>query len=401
MNIKELFKRLKIEAEIPDAIIEISKRDNLDGSFAENDFIMSVQEKYDIFCEEYLELVLKGAEALKKNEELFFLSKIVVTYMLEHTEKSERSRISSILPEPLGTIEGDMFYTIIAIPLIEAAAQNYRARGFSEEEIKNNFKCLNTVIMIGSWELSRPVSRKMYFFWNLNYLNCTIFDSGVFNFELSRYPKNSIVLKNKITGEFAIMMVSERMHKSGYILGSLCHTDEDGSFGPDFVETDSSFTGYLANNGKAVNKLVTLDKSEWEAVLRPGDPTVAIHIPRKTDLTPDVVEESLIEGFKKAKRYYPEHKANFMTCHSWLLSIELYDYLNEDSKILKFGELFERYPLKSQGRDCLKFLFPKECASLSELEERTSLQAKVKANFLNGGFMYSAGGILTDGKYYK
>ena len=40
-------------------------------------------------------------------------------------------------------------------------------------------------------------------------------------------------------------------------------------------------------------------------------------------------------------------------------------------------------------------------AWLSELEERTSLQAKVKANFLNGGFLYSAGGILTDEKYYK
>ena len=99
MDIKDLFKRLKIEAEIPDALLEISKRDNLDGSFIEKDFIMSVQKKYDIFCEEYLELVLKAAEALQNNDELFFLSKIVVTYMREHTEKSERNAISPLLPE--------------------------------------------------------------------------------------------------------------------------------------------------------------------------------------------------------------------------------------------------------------------------------------------------------------
>jgi hypothetical protein len=401
MDIKELFKRLGIDAEIPESFIEISKRDNLDGSFAEKNFIMAIQEKYDIFCDEYLELVLNGAQALKMNEDLFHLAKILVTYLLEHTDKTERNSAVSAIPEFFGTPEGDMFFTVISLPLVESTVQNYRARGFSEEEIKKNLKCLNTVIMIGGWELSKPVSRKLYFSWNLNYMCCSIFDCGVFNFEIAHYPNYSMLLKNKKTEEYAIMMVSPRMHKSGYLLGNLCHTDEEGAYGPDFVETDSSFTGYLANNGKAVNKLVTLDKSEWEAALRPGDPTVAIHIPRKTDLTPDVVEESLIEGFKKAKRYYPEHKANFMTCHSWLLSIELYDYLNEDSKILKFGELFERYPLKSQGRDCLKFLFPKECASLSELEERTSLQAKVKANFLNGGFMYSAGGILTDGKYYK
>lgn len=401
MDIKDLFKRLKIEAEIPDDLLEISKRDNLDGSFVEKDFIMSVQKKYDIFCEEYLELVLKAAEALQNNDELFFLSKIVVTYMREHTEKSERNAISPLLPEVLGTPEGDMFYTIIALPLIEGGAETYRARGFSEEEIKNNFKCFNTVIMIGSWELSRPVSRKMYFFWNMHYLCCTIFDSGVFNFELSHYPKNSVVLKSKANGDFAIMMVAPRMHKSGYILGSLCHKDEEGSFGPDFLETDTAFTGYLAKDGRVINKLVTLEKSEWDAVIRPGDPTVSIHIPRKTDLTPEIVEKSLIEGFKKAKRYYPEHKASFLTCHSWLLSIELYDHLKDGSKILKFGELFERYPLESGGRDCLKFLFPKDCDSLSELEERTSLQTSVKHSFLNGGFIYSAGGILTDKKYYQ
>lgn len=401
MDIKELFKRLKIEAEAPEILAEIASRDFLDGSFAEKDFIMSVQDKYDIFSEEYLSYVLKGAEFLKANDDLFSLAKILVAYMLEHPDMKERSAAISSIPEMFGTIEGDMFYTVIALPLIEGAAKNYRSRGFTEEETKRNFKCLNTVLMIGSWELSRVISRKRYFSWNLLYMSCLIFDSGVFNFELSRYPKYSMLLKNKKSGEYTIMMVSPRIHKSGYLLGNLCHTDEEGSFGPDFSETEDSFTGYLAKNGKAINELVTLNKSEWEAVLRPGEPTVAIHIPRKTDLTPEVVKESLVEGFKKAKRYYPEHKASFMTCHSWLLSIELYDFLNEGSKILKFGELFERYPIESQGRDCLIFLFPKICSSLEELEERTSLQAKVKANFLNGGFMYSAGGILTDGKYYK
>lgn len=399
MNFEALVSRLKISAAIPEALPKLFLKTLPDTYFLEHDYINEISEKYDIFEEKYLELILKATDEIKENEDLLTWAKLSVLYLKEN--KGRRERVSMPMPEPDGTAASDMLMTIVTLPLVEEAAEVYRSRGFSEDDIKKNFKALNTVIWIGEKELGRPVSRKVYFGWNMHYMCCTIFDHGVFNFEISSFPQTSMLLKNKATNEFAIMMLTPKMHRDGYILGSLCHTDEDGAFGPDFIETDTDFTGYLAKDGKVINKLVTLSKSEWEAVLRPGDPTVSIHIPRKTNLTPEVVKESLVSGFKKARLHYPEHQAKFLTCHSWLLSIELYNHLGESSNILKFGEIYERYPLLSQGRDCMKFLFPKDCDSLEELEDATSLQAKVKKSFLEGGYIYSAGGIITNEEFYK
>ena len=136
-------------------------------------------------------------------------------------------------------------------------------------------------------------------------------------------------------------------------------------------------------------------------VLKRGEPTVYIHIPGQTNLSPEAVRETLVGAYKILRERFPESKANYFICCSWLLSVGLYDYLDENSKIIKFGEVFTRFPVMSKGREFMHYLFPKDWDNPEKLEEKTSLQRKIKKMCLDGEYIYSAGGVVLDDEIYK
>ena len=399
MKFEELIFKLNIAPGYPEDLEELYSNMTVGTYFCESDFLSNLQRKYELFEEDNYTAVLAAGEELLTRKELLLWANLAIAYLNKHTDLYVMGYIP--MPEPDGTLAGDLVMILTLLPFAEVIADKYRKKGFSEDEIKKLLTTFNGSIDIGRTQCGRPSCSKAYFNWNLAYICCKLYNYGVLSFELFTFNKNVLVFKNKETGEYAMMMTADRFHKSGFVLGSAGLTDEEGSFGPDFTETDTAYTGYLAKNGKAVNQLVTLNKSEWDLVLKPGDPTVYIHIPGQTDLTPEVVRNTLIGAFKILRERFPESKANFFICSSWLLSVGLYDFLDENSKIIKFGELFTRFPVRSNGREFMHFLFPNNWDNIEKLEEKTSLQRKIKQLCLDGGYIYSAAGVILDDEIYK
>ncbi len=112
-----------------------------------------------------------------------------------------------------------------------------------------------------------------------------------------------------------------------------------------------------------------------------GTPEIYIHIPGGNLKTEDVLR-SVCESRELMKRYYGIENAEYK-CDSWLLSPEIHEMLNENSNIYRFYELFDVTPGANCKDDILWNLFHVTEPSAS-LDEKTSLQRKVKAAFAEG-----------------
>ena len=204
------------------------------------------------------------------------------------------------------------------------------------------------------------------------------------------------VLKSKRDGGHVILMTEGVFHKSGEVLGSPGYTDEDGSFSADYAETDDAYIGRRAVYGKALNELLEYRKSEWECVVKKDDFVVSVHIPRKTDLSPEAILKSYNGAIKIVRERFPEYDARYFFCLSWILDVRYKDILGEDSKMVQFANTFSRIPMKCRGRDGSDCVFLGYKGPDENLPENTSLQRKLKSIYLSGGYTYSAMGVITD-----
>jgi len=119
-----------------------------------------------------------------------------------------------------------------------------------------------------------------------------------------------------------------------------------------------------------------------------------IHIPGGTPLDPAAVRQSLADSKEEIRRVFRMEPLTYY-CHSWLLSREIAEMLDEHSNILLFRKRFEVKDGKDCAGDLLNFLFGMDgCKDYSLLPETTSLQKKVKAALLEGKVFHLGVGVL-------
>ena len=203
-------------------------------------------------------------------------------------------------------------------------------------------------------------------------------------------------MKHKISGEVCVLLNGVDMHRSGMRLGSAGYEDEEGSYTVTFEETEDAYIGYPCVDYICPNVKQTFSKKEWKMAVAPGDDIFCLHIPRGTDLSPAKVDEAIQLARQVAKECYPERNIKGIRCTSWLLSTKLNELLGENSNISRFSNLFVRYPIKSNGDGVFSFAFDGRPADLNDLPEDTSLRRKVKALYLNGGYVLNYGGFILD-----
>ena len=128
-------------------------------------------------------------------------------------------------------------------------------------------------------------------------------------------------------------------------------------------------------------------------MLAPGDCMLGIHIPRGTSITPENTK-AIDMAFRHAATYYKEYHPKAIHCGSWLLNPDLANVIGEESNIVRFGALFQRYPAKSDGRSVFGFVFERSAfPKLEELPENTSLQRKLKQMYLDGTWIHNFSGF--------
>lgn len=125
-----------------------------------------------------------------------------------------------------------------------------------------------------------------------------------------------------------------------------------------------------------------------------NDSIIKIHIPKNSDLSIIKVKESIENSKIELEKIYNIDNYKY-TCNSWLLSNQLYSIIDKNTNISQFHDLFKIADGENCLKDILNFAFNiQKCDNYSSLEERTSLQRKIKKELLNGNKFYLGNGIL-------
>lgn len=353
--------------------------------------IEQLQNEHNIFAEFY-DLVVEMAKAVNADENRSIWVKVAVEYC-KNKDVAQARRVP--VPKPDGTQLTAILPFFILIPLMPLGIAEYRRRGFSEEEIARIVRAYAGGLRIVKQHTGLHGINALYFWWQMLFAKARIFYSNNLQFELRVLPEAAVYLKNRTTGELAVLMYKGLIHASGeQPVGSLGYEDETGAFDVQFREDEDNYYGHAVHTGLIDKTESTFLKSEWICAARPGDQCLSLHIPKKADISKETMEKAVAGAYELVAQRYPEHKPVGVFGSSWILDPKLIGFTGEHSKITNLIRMFNVYPQKTGGRSPFGYVFPKNCDNYADLPEDTSLQRKMKQLYLSGDCIHEYAGVI-------
>jgi hypothetical protein len=169
---------------------------------------------------------------------------------------------------------------------------------------------------------------------------------------------------------------------------------QENSWTAHLEETDASIRGQkMSPCGYATREKVTLSRTEWECVLRPGDRVLEIHIPEDGAMTPQSCFDSLREAAEFFPRYYPQLPFRSFACYSWILNTQFQEMLGQHSNLVAFQRELYLFPIPSSGKDGLYFIFYHDDIDPMTAPRDTALRRAV-IEYLENGRPLRNGGMF-------
>lgn len=137
-----------------------------------------------------------------------------------------------------------------------------------------------------------------------------------------------------------------------------------------------------------------LEKSYPEIGAEKSEPVIEVHIAEGEPLLPDECDKSFVLAREFFDKYFPDHKYNYFTCHSWLLDKEN-AILAESRNIRSFAERFCEID-REESDAILRYVFRYDTKreNLAPQEAKTSLAKKIKAAVEVGKPFYEVLGYI-------
>ena len=375
---------------------EVMDRFDKEGCpYATAGFYRDLQKDYAPFCE-HLELYCRAAEEVGKNEDL---SRLLALLCHALTKRETATADTDVFIPPTHPSGADLAYDMLpglaicsAIPY---AVARHREKGIPEEKIAENVRTLERAVNARIQLYGAPGYHLLR--WHQYTLDAKLFMLGRLQYELPAKFSAAAAVFCSAAGEYIALADGATVHAGGRILGSFACREAEGSFVAELVETENAWIGHpYSGRGLIEPKTCRLEKGEWQCVLRRGDPVVSVHIPASGPLDEAAVGESFAMAKEFFATYFPRFSYRAFVCYSWLMDMQLVDILGEDTNISRFVSRFHTLTMKSEGAGALRFVFhrPDKNFPYSDLPERTTLERKLKALYLNDRVIYEAYGYL-------
>ena len=355
------------------------------------ELIDSLQTQWDLFGE-YYALVKSVAAQINDDRNRRIWVNTAVAYAMEQDVDGARK---VAVPKADGTAITAMLPLYILIPMVPVAVEEYRRRGFSEQEIKKLMYGFQDGIRLVKLHTGMPGVDAVYYHWLMLFAKAMIFQNEGLQFELRQLPGDMVYIKNKHTGQVVGLRNGGMVHRSGLaILGSACYEDAEGAFEAAFREDTQSIYGHPCVGAIIEREEKVFPKTQWEVVVRPGDDCLSIHIPRGVDISVETMEQHFVYGRKVAAERYPEYKPVAFYGYSWILNPKLVQIVGPNSKIAGLLDLFIKSPQKSDGNSVFSFVFDRKPDRYEDLPEDSRLRRGLKNLYLNGDCIHPYAGIV-------
>lgn len=343
--------------------------------------------------EPYRKTVLEAATQLRQDRALCLLVCLLEAWVADGGNVSD--------PEyeaPVGEgLAYDFLHLFPAIPTMPASVVHMRKRGVPEDVIAATMGEYDFCVDMCNTRMGRPAFDRGRLNWITRVIRNELIRIGRFKYDLpGNFLKGARVYRSA-AGETVILADALRIHRSGRVLGSVGHMDEDGSFQAEITETETAVTGHRAVDGIVEKGLTTLSKKDWTLCLSEADTFPRIHIPADGSFDRETVNASYERAREIFDTCYPDRPYKAFFCSTWLMSTDLRKILKPTSNILSFQEPFTLIPWPSSGRLVFSFAFQMDAAipeDLNALPENTSLQRAVKQLYLNGGYIHECAGFF-------
>lgn len=396
MQLQEIASRIGI-AKYPEAMDQVFSEMVLDNTPAcDLALIDALEEEFGLYGK-YYDQVRRTAEQINADADRSTWVKAAVAFA-RSSKSSERAR-SIPVPTPDGTEMTAFLPVHILLPQIPDSIAEYRARGFSEEEVKGLAATYRGGIATVENQTGKPGLNQLYYNWQNHFIKVEIYKAGSIQFERRTLPTSAVYLRNKATREVIAVMNTGTFHASGMQrLGSRGYEDPEGAFKVSFTEDEMNYYGHRSFGLRISDKSEAFPKADWELFAKPGDQCMSIHIPKGADISPEVLDAAFAEGRRILNERFPEHTGNMIFASSWIIDPKLEDILGPNSKITKLGRRFVRYPQISAGMHIYGNVFAKQLEKepVENLPEDTSLMRGLKKLYLEGGYIYAYGGLIPE-----
>ena len=343
--------------------------------------------------EPYRDTILMAAEQVRQNKAMCLL-----VCLLEQWVRCGGNVSDATYETPIGEgLAYDFLHLFPVIPTMPESVAYLRRRGVPEDVVAATLKEYDYCVDMLNTRMGRPAFDCGRLNWICRLVRNAFIRIGRFKYDLpGNYLKGVRVYRNA-SGESIVLADNLQIHRSGRILGSVGHADEEGSFLAEIQDTENTITGHRATGGIVEKEQTTLLKKEWTLCLSEADACVKIHIPSEGSFDRETVSASFERAREILANYYPDYPYKAFFCSSWLMSPDLRKILKPTSNILAFQDWFTGIPFRSSGKLVFSFAFqmaPAIPEDLTALPENTSLQRAVKELYLNGGYVHEGAGYF-------
>lgn len=291
----------------------------------------------------------------------------------------------------------DLFHVYALLSVLDAVRACHRERGVDEGITKDTLLDLNLWARQfherhGRWGLDQ-------FGWLANHFIGELFKLGRLQFKFETFPYPLRAFRHRQSREPVIICESGLRFRADGQFADADGRESSDAWLSELVENAGAVSAEQINpRGLASRRKIVLPDSEWECVLRMGDPTLGIHIAATGPMTHAACGASFDMAVKFFPRRFPERQYKAFTCSSWLLDPQFEKHLPATSNITLFLKEFYLHPIpKASSAQTFERVFGfgvTPGAKLESLPRGSSLQRQVIQHIENGGLWRGGGAVL-------
>ncbi|MAX25379.1 MAG: hypothetical protein CMJ19_12835 [Phycisphaeraceae bacterium] len=300
--------------------------------------------------------------------------------------------------QQLGDALAGMFYLIVGlghVPLTQAKHQQLGIEPQVTHETLLELKGFNQNHQLAHG--GHPGVLQSQFRWLSDYPKGRLFRLGRLEFCLEPLPCEYQVFEHRQTKHKLLLAPDAvRYDGQGYVDGIHAQFDQAHGWTSKLVFDQDHVTGHpIHPNGHAIANPITLNLTDWQCVLKPGDMVLNMHIPPGGGMS----LPNCLSSFKQAQTFFPKHFPDELpkaiVCQSWILN-PAFDTALPDSNMAKLLRELYLYPIPTSGRSGLNFVFLKEEDEMdpATLPRDSSLQRYMVDCLENGHPLRGSGMML-------
>ena len=225
--------------------------------------------------------------------------------------------------------------------------------------------------------------------WLALHFEGSLFHLERLQFEFATFKYPYLAFRRRSDGSISAFSSPENPLNGAGLPGAASVGEDLQQRAESFTMGKGPFTGYpIGPLGRTTSTPALLSRKEWEVALKPGDPTIAVHIPATGPMDFDACGQSFLAARTFFARHFPAYHAKAYTCSSWLLDPQLEAYTNPSGNIARFlGEWYLLPYPNATEREALRRVFgvTERPENLATLSQRTSLQRDMVAFLRSGG----------------